>query len=102
MKNHLKGIDEEIFEMENNPNSDQNTLEKLYKKRTNLIESIYSKLTRWERVQLARHPNRPYSNDYIDILSNNFIELHGDRYFRDDPAVVTGIGYFYDQNCLIS
>lgn len=90
-------IDIEILEMESLQNPDQNILNKLYNKRTDLIKNIYSKLSRWQRVQLARHPNRPYSKDYIDILSSDFIELHGDRYFRDDPAVVAGIGHFSGQ-----
>ena len=61
-----------------------------------LMENIYSNLTRWQRVQLARHPKRPYSLDYIKYFSSDFIELHGDRYFGDDPAVVSGVGSFGD------
>jgi acetyl-CoA carboxylase carboxyl transferase subunit alpha len=52
----------------------------------------YSKLTRWQRVQLARHPRRPYALDYIGILAPDFTELHGDRLFRDDNAIVGGFG----------
>lgn len=90
-------IDIEILEMESLQNPDQNILNKLYNKRTDLIKNIYSKLSRWQRVQLARHPNRPYSKDYIDIFSSDFIELHGDRHFRDDPAVIAGVGHFSGQ-----
>ena len=90
-------IDIEILEMESLQNPDQNILNQLYNKRTDLIKNIYSKLSRWQRVQLARHPNRPYSKDYIDIFSSDFIELHGDRHFRDDPAVIAGIGHFNGQ-----
>lgn len=50
----------------------------------------YKKLTRWQRVQLARHPERPYTLDYIYTLSDSFIELHGDRQFKDDTAIVGG------------
>ena len=92
----IKYLDEEILELESNQNPDQKLLIKKYSKRSDLIKKIYSKLTRWERVQLARHPNRPYSKDYISFFSPDFIELHGDRYFKDDPAVVTGIGHFGD------
>jgi acetyl-CoA carboxylase carboxyl transferase subunit alpha len=53
---------------------------------------IFQNLTRWQRVQLARHPERPYSLDYINALSFDFIELHGDRGVRDDPAIVGGFG----------
>ena len=58
----------------------------------NLIQKVYSNLTRWERIQLARHPDRPYALDYIKHLTPNFIELHGDRHYMDDTAVITGIG----------
>ena len=57
-----------------------------------LINKIYSGLSRWQRIQLARHPNRPYSMDYFLNLCPDFIELHGDRHFMDDPAVITGLG----------
>jgi acetyl-CoA carboxylase carboxyl transferase subunit alpha len=51
----------------------------------------YEKLTRWERVQLARHPLRPYSNDYISMITSHFTELHGDRLFAEDKAIVGGL-----------
>lgn len=53
---------------------------------------IFQNLTRWQRVQLARHPERPYTLDYINALTSDFIELHGDRGVRDDPAIVGGFG----------
>ena len=56
-----------------------------------LIKETYSKLTRWQTVQLARHPDRPYTLDYIERIFTDFVELHGDRLFRDDPALVSGI-----------
>ena len=65
-------------------------------KEKNLMENIFLTFSRWERVQLARHPRRPFSLDYIKHFSNNFIELHGDRHFGDDPAVIAGIGSFGD------
>lgn len=52
--------------------------------------SIYEQLTRWQRVQLARHPERPFTLDYVRMICDDFIELHGDRAFADDPAVVGG------------
>ena len=61
-------------------------------KREKDIKSIFSKLTSWEKVQLARHPQRPYTLDYIQSWCQDFIELHGDRNFHDDPAIITGIG----------
>ena len=63
--------------------------------------SIYKKLTRWERVQLARHPKRPYSSDYIERIADEWIELHGDRYFSDDTAIIGGIGKISGQSFII-
>lgn len=56
-----------------------------------LREDIYGNLTAWQRVQIARHPKRPYTLDYIDMIMTDFIELHGDRYFADDLALITGL-----------
>src|SRR5207248_7120599 len=55
----------------------------------------------WERVQLARHPKRPHSLDYIQRLFTDFRELHGDRFFGDDPAVVGGMGYFESRPVMV-
>ena len=63
----------------------------LIEKRLKKINEIHVSLSRWQRVQLARHPDRPYSKDYIDIIFTDFVELHGDRLFGDDPAVICGI-----------
>ncbi|MDZ7371313.1 MAG: acetyl-CoA carboxylase carboxyltransferase subunit alpha [candidate division KSB1 bacterium] len=67
-------------------------IERLELKAQKLRKAVYSRLTRWQRVQLARHPERPYTLDYIQRIFTDFIELHGDRAFGDDPAMVTGIG----------
>jgi acetyl-CoA carboxylase carboxyl transferase subunit alpha len=56
-----------------------------------LKKSVYSNLTRWQRVQLARHPRRPYPVDIIESITDGFVELHGDRRFADDKAIVAGI-----------
>jgi len=56
-----------------------------------LMQDTYSKLNRWQRVQLARHPNRPYTLDYVERIFTDFIEIHGDRQFADDPALVAGL-----------
>jgi acetyl-CoA carboxylase carboxyl transferase subunit alpha len=65
---------------------------RLERKADKLREDVYSKLNRWQKVQLARHPNRPYSLDYIKRICPQFVELHGDRLFRDDPSIICGIG----------
>jgi acetyl-CoA carboxylase carboxyl transferase subunit alpha len=66
-----------------------------------LKESVYKGLTRWQRVQLARHPDRPYTLDYIYAMTNNFVELHGDRSFKDDKAIVGGFASIDDHKVMI-
>ncbi len=63
----------------------------LEKKVSTLVEEVYSKLTPWQRVQISRHPNRPYLRDYVDALFPSFMELHGDRLFGDDAAILGGV-----------
>ncbi|MFN1836245.1 acetyl-CoA carboxylase carboxyltransferase subunit alpha [Balneola sp. MJW-20] len=76
-------------------------IEKLQSKVEELRRSIYKDLTRWQKVQLARHPDRPYTLDYIYKITDNFIELHGDRYHADDKAIVGGIGEIDGQTVMI-
>ena len=59
-----------------------------------LQQKIFADLSPWQKVQLSRHPARPYMLDYIGRLIDDFVELHGDRRFRDDPAIVGGFGTF--------
>jgi len=59
----------------------------LEKKVSTLIDDTYAKLTPWQKVQLSRHPSRPYTRDYVDLLFPDFMELHGDRAFGDDQAI---------------
>lgn len=74
---------------------------KLEEKAEKLSQDIYTKLTRWERVQLARHPQRPYTLDYIERIAGSFIELHGDRAFGDDPAIVAGFAEIENEPVVI-
>ena len=69
-------------------------IEALERRVGELRTSIYDGLTRWQRVQIARHPLRPYTLDYIEALTDGFAELHGDRAFGDDPAIVGGLATF--------
>ena len=64
-------------------------------------KEIYSKLTGWQKVQLSRHPERPYTLYYIEQICKKFVELHGDRYFKDDKAIVGGIGKINGQSVVI-
>jgi acetyl-CoA carboxylase carboxyl transferase subunit alpha len=76
-------------------------IQELEKKVRQLQESVFSNLTRWQKVQLARHPNRPYTLDYINLMTTDFIELHGDRLFRDDKALVGGFAKLDGQTVMI-
>lgn len=71
--------------------------EKIVEKR----KEIYSNLTGWQRVSLSRHPNRPYTLDYIKLMCSKFIELHGDRCVKDDKAIVGGLCNIDGQNLII-
>lgn len=66
-----------------------------------LRKDVYQNLTAWQRVQLARHPQRPYSLDYIKFITSDFIELHGDRLFGDDKAIVCGLAKIDKNKVLI-
>ncbi|MEA1996908.1 MAG: acetyl-CoA carboxylase carboxyltransferase subunit alpha [Gemmatimonadota bacterium] len=76
-------------------------IEKLERKITRLRDEIYSKITPYQQVQLARHPNRPYTMDYINTVFEDFMELHGDRMFRDDPSIVAGWARFEKQPVMV-
>lgn len=74
---------------------------KLQTKSQGLIESIFSNLNPWQVAQLARHPKRPYTLDYVERLFTNFVELHGDRMYADDAAIISGIAKFEDKSVAV-
>ncbi len=76
-------------------------IQKLESKVVSLKKSIFENLTRWQRVQLARHPERPYTLDYIKLITSDFVELHGDRHYGDDKAIVGGFAKIDDQKVMI-
>ena len=76
-------------------------IESLEKDREQLIKKIYSKLTTWETVQVARHPQRPHTLDFIKRIFTDFDELHGDRQFADDASIVGGLAYLNDKPVMI-
>jgi acetyl-CoA carboxylase carboxyl transferase subunit alpha len=67
-------------------------VERLRKKSEALTKSVFAKLSAWQVAQVARHPMRPYTQDYLNLIAPDFQELHGDRMFADDPAIIGGIG----------
>tara|TARA_Y100001936_G_scaffold20567_1_gene17734 strand:+ start:386 stop:1330 length:945 start_codon:yes stop_codon:yes gene_type:complete len=96
----IKNLENKIEELRNiGSDSQVNIVEEinvLQKKCNKLIEDIYSNLTPWQITQIARHPDRPYTLDYINNIFKNFHELHGDRTYSDDSAIVSGIAQFND------
>lgn len=90
----VEEIDQAILELEADASSvdHSSALSTLKVKRKASLKKIFSGLSRWQRVQLARHPQRPFSLNYIKAFAPDFIELHGDRHFGDDAAVICGLG----------
>ena len=76
-------------------------IRKLEQKARRLQKEVFAELSAQQKVQLARHPARPYMNDYIALLMDDFVELHGDRGFRDDPAIVGGLAMFDEWEVLV-
>ena len=76
-------------------------IERLDKKSQQLTKDIYASLTPWQVTQIARHPQRPYTLDYINELFTEFVELHGDRSYADDLSIVGGLARFNGQACLV-
>ncbi|MBO6574915.1 MAG: acetyl-CoA carboxylase carboxyltransferase subunit alpha [Rhodothermales bacterium] len=105
-QNHVLEFERPLLELESKleemralrgdePSEDLNqAIGKLEARVHELRQSIYKNLTRWQRVQIARHPLRPYSLDHIHAWTEGFQELHGDRLFADDPAMVAGLATF--------
>ena len=82
----LSGFEDEIKKRE---------IERLRQKLDQLRRDIYSRLTPWQKTLVARHPRRPYTLDFVAQLFEDFVEVHGDRLFADDPAIVCGFGLFH-------
>ena len=76
-------------------------IERLSKKSRDLTKDIYAKLTAWQVSKVARHPQRPYTLDYINAITTDFEEMHGDRGFADDPAIVGGLARFNGQSVMV-
>src|SRR3954449_12750973 len=79
----------------------QDELVKLERKARRLQSEIFSDLSRWQIVQLSRHPQRPYTLDYVQMLFTDFFELHGDRRFGEDPAIVGGPARFNGEPVIV-
>jgi acetyl-CoA carboxylase carboxyl transferase subunit alpha len=76
-------------------------IDRLAKKSQQLTKDIYAKLTPWQVSQIARHPQRPYTMDYVNAIFTDFHELHGDRSFADDQSIIGGLARFNGQACMV-
>jgi acetyl-CoA carboxylase carboxyl transferase subunit alpha len=76
-------------------------IERIRREVDELKRDFYTHLDAWQRLQLARHPQRPYTDDFIRLLFENFSEIHGDRNFSDDPALITGMATFHGMPVMI-
>ncbi|MBO6795047.1 MAG: acetyl-CoA carboxylase carboxyltransferase subunit alpha [Balneolaceae bacterium] len=101
----IADLEKKIEELENLSSASDGVLNKevesLRRKVDKLRDSIFTNLTRWQRVQLARHPDRPYTLDYIELMTDEFVELHGDRYHSDDKACVGGMAKIDGETVMI-
>lgn len=104
-KEALQPIEDEISALhtgESEKNADSVAhLNRLHQKRDKALVKLYSKMDDWQSCLVARHPQRPQSKDYINALCTDFIEIHGDRSFRDDPAIIAGMGFFNNRSVMI-
>ncbi len=89
----IKELDSKIKELQDEKKPDTKKIKKLTEKRDDELSKLYSDLSAWNRVQVARHPDRPHAIDYINNMIDGFIELSGDRMFADDNAIIGGMGY---------
>jgi len=94
-------IEELRFDQDDSAVDIAEEIERLQKKSAQLTKDIYAKLTPWQISQVARHPQRPYTLDYLSLIFTDFEELHGDRAFADDHAIVGGLARFNGQPVMV-
>ena len=98
----IEEIDLRINELESKEGEKNNNKAEYYKKERNkILKKIYTNLNAWQKVQIARHPNRPHCLDYINAIFNDFISLAGDKKFGEDRSIIGGLGKIDDQSFMI-
>jgi acetyl-CoA carboxylase carboxyl transferase subunit alpha len=100
----IDALERDVFELSRLTNPTDSTaqdIERIRREVDELRREFYTHLGAWQRVLLARHPQRPYTDDYIRLLFENFSEIHGDRGFSDDPALITGMACFHGKPVMI-
>jgi acetyl-CoA carboxylase carboxyl transferase subunit alpha len=94
-------IEELRFVQDDSATDITDEIQRLTKRSNTLTKDIYGKLSPWQVAQVARHPQRPYTLDYVQALFTNFEELHGDRVFSEDPSIVGGLARFEGRACMV-
>jgi acetyl-CoA carboxylase carboxyl transferase subunit alpha len=92
---------EELLRLSPNGDDTEEEIERLRRQVADLKHDFYSHLGAWQRVQLARHPLRPYTLDYVRMLFGGFSEIHGDRAFADDPALICGMAFYHGDPVMV-
>ena len=92
---------EELLRLSPNEDNAEEEIERLRRQVAELKHDFYSHLGAWQRVQLARHPLRPYTLDYVRMIFEGFSEIHGDRAFADDPALICGMAFFHGSPVMV-
>src|SRR5213594_3314325 len=92
----LRELEKRIEELSGVPGGDDRAdeIERLDRRLQALRQEVYAHLTPWQRALVARHPKRPYTLDYVNLLFSDFVEIHGDRKYADDPAIVAGFATY--------
>ena len=98
-ENNLKKIEDDIASAKTS--GDEHAVQILQTKYEKEILNTYQNLTDYQKLQLARHPDRPYALDYIRGMMHDYIEIHGDRHYRDDAAIVCFLGYIENQKVVV-
>jgi acetyl-CoA carboxylase carboxyl transferase subunit alpha len=91
----------ELKRLTNPTDATATDIERIQREIEELKRDFYANLVSWQRLLLARHPQRPYTEDYIRLLFENFSEIHGDRNFADDPAMITGMAWFHGKPVMV-
>ena len=100
----MTALEREVAELSRLTGSSDATaadMERIRREVAELKHEFYAHLGAWQRLQLARHPQRPYTEDFVRLLFDNFTEIHGDRHFADDPALMAGMAWFHGQPVMV-
>ena len=97
---HLEKQIQEVSRLTSNNNTEKE-LGRLRSRLDYLRREIFAKITPWHRIQLSRHPQRPHVQDFINLIFEDYTQLHGDRYYADDPAMIGGMARFHGEPCIV-